>query len=141
MKLKVLPLLAGIAAIAIVAAPIAALAETPTIVAQQNTPQRKNPLTELLGLSAEQEQQLAAIQQETAKKLGGVVTPAQQQRYVTARKQGKDRQEAVAAMDLTADQQSQITAILQAAQTRSLSVFTPDQLKKLQDIQSQQGQQ
>jgi len=140
MKLKVLPLLAGIAAIAIVVAPMTSLAESPTIVAQQNAQPKKNPLTDLLGLSTEQEQKLADIQQDTAKKLGGVVTPAQQQRYITARKQGKDRQEAVAAMQLTADQQSQITAILQAAQTQSLSVFTPDQLKKLQDIQSQQGQ-
>ena len=140
MKIKVLPLLAGIAAIAIVAAPVTALAEAPTIVAQEST-QQKNPLTELLGLSTDQEQKLQAIRQDTATKLGGVVTPAQQQRYVTARKNGKNRQQAVAAMQLSEDQQKQIGQILQNAQSQSLRVFTPEQIEKLKAFQSQQGQQ
>ena len=139
MNRKLLSLLVGMAAIAIVGAPKIAMAESPVIVAQQSNPDTTNSLAALLNLSDEQKARLQSIQQETAKKLGSVVTPAQQQRYLTARKNGKSRQEAVAAMQLSADQQSQIGRILQSAQQQSFSVFTPEQIEKLKTLRSQQG--
>ena len=141
MNRKLLSLVLGMAAIAIVGAPKIALAESPVIVAQQNPQGNTNSLANLLNLSDEQKARLQSIQQETAKKLGRVVTPAQQQRYLTALNNGKSRQEALAAMQLSADQQSQINRIVKSAQQQSFGVFTPEQIEKLKKLRPQPGAQ
>ncbi len=138
MKRKFLPLLAGIASIAILAAPIAAIAESPTLVAQQNA-SSNNPF-EQLGISDTQKKQMQEIWQTTTQQLGQIVTPAQQQRFLTARKNGKSIQEARAAMQLSADQKRKISQILQSANQRSLSVLTPAQIEQLKNLRTQQSQ-
>ncbi len=136
MKLNISPLFAGIAAISMLApATITLAAAVPAIIAQQN--QQDNPL----GLTPAQQAQLQQIRKDTLEQMGRVVTQAQQQRFLTARKQGKDEKAAIAAMELTANQQQQISQILQAARQRSLRVFTPEQIEKIREIQSKRQQQ
>ena len=133
-------ILAGVAAIAMVAAPpLAATAEPAPVIAQRQQNQQQNPLVPLLGLTEEQQTQWAALQRETAEQLGKVITPAQQQRFVTARRNKKNRQQAIAAMQLTAEQQQKIRGIMQSAQTRFLGLLTPEQQEKLKQFATQQS--
>ena len=139
MKRKFLQLLAGMAAIAIVAAPVMAIAESPILIAQQNT-QFSNPFGQI-GLSDSQRKKIQAIWDIASDDIFAVVTSEQKKRFLEARNNGKTLQEAREDMELNEAQKKKIRQILKAANQRSLDVLTPEQIQKLQDLYKQQTQQ
>lgn len=125
-------ILAGVAAIAMVAAPpLAATAEPAPVVAQRQQNQQQNPLVPLLGLTEAQQTQWAALQQEAAEQLGNVITAAQQARFLTARRNGKERQEAVDVMALSDTQKTRIRQITRLSQQKFFALLTEEQQVKL----------
>ena len=131
MKCKFLPLLAGMAAIAIAAKPVIATAESPILIAQQ-TAQFAHPFKKIDDLTDSQNKQMQVIWEGATQAIFTVVTPAQQQRFLEARQNGKTLDEAREAMGLSAAQKQKISQILQEAKQQSWNILTPEQRNKVE---------
>jgi Spy/CpxP family protein refolding chaperone len=132
MKRKLLPLLAGIAAIAITAAPA---------FAQSTEPSHDFPMLSELDLTEEQKSQLEAIWESSRSEIESLLTPEQQEQFQTVRQQRQELREAREELNLSSEQKDQIRSIMQSAREEARNVLTDEQRQELrQEMRSRQGQ-
>jgi Spy/CpxP family protein refolding chaperone len=127
MKFKLSALIAGIAAIAITAAP--------TVVQAEPNNSRMNGAE--LNLTTEQKAQLQQIGQETRSQMESVLTPQQREQLKANASQAPrtgNRQAATAQLNLSDEQISKIQQIRKSSEERMQAVLTPEQLQKIRQF-------
>jgi Spy/CpxP family protein refolding chaperone len=127
MKFKLSALIAGIAAIAITAAP--------TVVQAEPNNSRMNGAE--LNLTTEQKAQLQQIGQETRSQMESVLTPQQREQLKANASQAPrtgNRQAATAQLNLSDEQISKIQQIRKSSEERMQAVLTPEQLEKIRQF-------
>lgn len=151
MKIKLMPMIGGLIALSIAAAPfiVKAQAQTPDqSTPTQTTPRNHHGKWDQLNLSDTQKAQLKTIHEETRTLIKGVLTPEQQTQIQTMMQQhqqnrqagqqaGKARHDRWASLNLTDDQKAKIKAIRDAQKTKMQAVFTPAQQQQLQQMRAQ----
>ena len=129
MKLKLMPILAGMLAIAVVTTPLAVKAEP--------NYQGKTALE----LTQQQRTQMEQIYRNTRSQMEAILTPEQKQRFQAALEQRQGMRAAIAAMNLSPQQQTQLRNIMQSARTQKDAILTSQQKQQLQEWRSQRQQQ
>lgn len=150
MKVKLIPLLAGLITFSAVTTPLIVKAQdeapaqpTPT----QTAPQRHHGKKPQLNLTDDQKQQLEQIEKDTRDQIQSVLTPDQQaqlqtlmqnrqgQRHQERSRQG--RQDFLSQLNLTDEQKAKIKDIMQQQKARRDAVFTPEQQQQMQQMRQQ----
>jgi Spy/CpxP family protein refolding chaperone len=127
MKFKVSALIAGIAAIAITAAPTVVQAE----------PNNSRMGGAELNLTTEQKAQLQQIGQETRSQIESLLTPQQREQLKANASQAPrtgNRQAATAQLNLSDEQISKIQQIRKSSEERMQAVLTAEQLEKIRQF-------
>jgi Spy/CpxP family protein refolding chaperone len=149
MKIKLMPMLAGVIAVSVAATPLIVKAQanssTQPVPTQSN--QRYQGKWDKLNLSDQQKAQLRQIHDETRTQMEAVFTPQQLEQLKAARqnrqagqaRQGKDS--IMAALNLTDAQKAKLKEIKDAKKTRMQAVLTPEQQRQLQQMRQQWQQQ
>ncbi len=152
MKIKLMPMLAGVIAVSVAATPLIVKAQanssTQPVPTQSN--QRYQGKWDKLNLSDQQKAQLRQIHDETRTQREAVFTPQQLEQLKAARqnyqtrqagqaRQGKDS--IMAALNLTDAQKAKLKEIKDAKKTRMQAVLTPEQQRQLQQMRQQWQQQ
>jgi Spy/CpxP family protein refolding chaperone len=160
MKIKLMPLLAGLITLSAVATPIIVNAQADTSTQAQpgqTTRQRHQGKWNKLGLSDTQKQQMRQIHTEMRAEIyKTVLTPQQQAQMDTARQNrqaGQNRQADpagqarqggkrgfMAALNLTDAQKTQMKTIKQSYKTRMQAILTPAQQQQLEQMRQQRQQ-
>ena len=136
MKIKFLPLLAGVAALTLIAAPMVVNAQRSNLLAQGPHKVFSN-----LNLTSEQETQLEQIRNNTDSQIAGILNPEQQQLFKSIQTQREQLHEAMMALNLTAEQKEQMHSIKESAREQMDSVLTNEQRQQLhQERQSNRNQ-
>lgn len=153
MKIKLMPLLAGLITISAVTTPLLVKAqdEAPTQ-PPQAAHQHHQGKRGQINLSDTQKQQLRQIEKETHDQIQGVLTSDQQAQLKTLMQQNRQNhqgnrqgnhqkhQDIMAQLNLSDAQKAQITAIRQAQKARMDNVFTPEQKQQMQQMRQQRQQ-
>jgi Spy/CpxP family protein refolding chaperone len=126
MKTKFLPLLAGVAAITLIAAPMVVNAQRSNLLAQGPDKVFSN-----LNLTSEQQTQFEQIRNNTDSQIAGILNPEQQQQFQSIQTQRQQLHEAMKALNLTSEQKEQMHSIKQSAKQQMDSVLTDEQLQQL----------
>jgi Spy/CpxP family protein refolding chaperone len=149
MKIKLMPMLGGLIALSVAAAPfiVKAQAQTPDQPAPaQTTHQHHQGKWDKLNLTDAQKQQLGQIGKDTHDQIQAVLTSDQQAQLKAAmqnRQAGQarqGRQNLWASLNLTDDQKAKIKAIKEAQKARMQAILTPAQQQQLQQMQQQRQQ-
>jgi Spy/CpxP family protein refolding chaperone len=149
MKIKLMPMLGGLIALSVAAAPfiVKAQAQTPDQPAPaQTTHQHHQGKWDKLNLTDAQKQQLGQIGKDTHDQIQAVLTSDQQAQLKAAmqnRQAGQarqGRQNLWALLNLTDDQKAKIKAIKEAQKARMQAILTPAQQQQLQQMQQQRQQ-
>jgi protein CpxP len=154
MKIKLMPMLGGLIALSVAAAPfiVKAQAQTPDQPAPaQTTHQHHQGKWDKLNLTDAQKQQLGQIGKDTHDQIQAVLTSDQQAQLKAAmqNRQGQNRQAGQArqgrqnlwaSLNLTDDQKAKIKAIKEAQKARMQAILTPAQQQQLQQMQQQRQQ-
>jgi Spy/CpxP family protein refolding chaperone len=149
MKIKLMPMLGGLIALSVAAAPfiVKAQAQTPDQPAPaQTTHQHHQGKWDKLNLTDAQKQQLGQIGKDTHDQIQAVLTSDQQAQLKAAmqnRQAGQarqGRQNLWASLNLTDDQKAKIKAIKEAQKNRMQAILTPAQQQQLQQMQQQRQQ-
>ncbi|MGQ4649670.1 hypothetical protein [Lyngbya aestuarii] len=119
MKIKLFPLLAGVAAIAISAAPMIANA--------QGGPGKFSNLN----LTSEQQTQLDQIRENADSQIETILSPEQAQQFQNIREQRQQGRRAMKALNLTEEQRNQMREVHQSARKQMEEVLTEEQLQQL----------
>ena len=130
MKLKVMPICAGLLAIAVVTTPLAVKAEP--------NYQGKRAAIEL---TQEQRTQMEQIYRNTRSQMEAILTPEQKQSFQAALEQRRGMRGAISAMNLSPEQQTQLRNIMQSARTQKDAILTSQQKQQLQEWRSERQQQ
>lgn len=128
MKLKLMPIFAGLLAIAVVATPLAVKAG--------GNYQGKTGLE----LTQQQRTQMEQIHRNTRSQMEAILTPEQKQRFQAALEQRQGMRSAIAAMNLSPEQQTQLRNIIQSARTQKDAILTSEQKQQLQEWRSERRQ-
>lgn len=141
MQLKLMPMLAGVIALAVTTIPLPVKAETHSnaslLVAQA---QEKGPF-QRLGLTDEQKDQMAEIRRNTRTQIEAVLTPEQKEQFQTAMENSRGVRGAIKSMNLTPEQRSQVRQIMQSSKEQMNAVLTPEQRQQLQEFRESKRQQ
>ena len=149
MTIKLMPMLGGLIALSVAAAPfiVKAQAQTPDQPAPaQTTHQHHQGKWDKLNLTDAQKQQLGQIGKDTHDQIQAVLTSDQQAQLKAAmqnRQAGQarqGRQNLWASLNLTDDQKAKIKAIKEAQKARMQAILTPAQQQQLQQMQQQRQQ-
>ncbi len=155
MKIKLMPMLAGVLVLGAVAAPFAVNAQAnpsaKPLMAQAQR-QGKQGKWAKLNLSDAQKEQMRQIRKETHDKIQGVLTQTQKDQLAAMRAsrqgqngQGQARQGrrggGMAQLNLTNEQKASIKAIMQEQKSRIEGILTTDQKQQLEQMHSQWQQQ
>jgi periplasmic protein CpxP/Spy len=158
MKIKLMPLLAGLITLSAVATPIIVQAQAGTSTQAQpgqTTRQRHQGKWDKLGLSDTQKQQMRQLHEQMRDEIyKSVLTPQQQAQVDTAkqnrqanqnnRQPGQARQGGkrgfMAALNLTDAQKTQMKTIKQSYKTRMQAILTPAQQQQLEQMRQQRQQ-
>lgn len=157
MKIKLMPMFAGVLVLGAVAAPFAVKAQAnpsakPLMAqAQQGQRQGKEGKWAKLNLTDAQKQQMSQIKKETHDKIQAILTQEQRAQMETMKQnrqaqngQGQARQGrrgGMASLNLTDDQKASIKAIMQEQKSRMEQVLTPEQRQQMEQMRSQWQQQ
>jgi Spy/CpxP family protein refolding chaperone len=149
MKLKLMPLLAGLITLSAVATPLIVKAQADTSAQAQPAQTTRQPNQgkwNKLGLSDAQKQQLRQIHDNMRAEIyKTVLTPQQQAQLDTARQNRQARQGGkrgfMASLNLTDAQKAKIKAIREAYKPRLQAVLTPEQQQRQQQMRQQRQQQ
>jgi|GEM_PF-451741 len=126
MKIKFLPLLAGVAAVTLITAPMVVNAQRSNLLAQGPHKVFSN-----LNLTAEQQTQFEQIRNNTESQIAGILNPEQQQQFQSVRAQRQQLHEAMKALNLSSEQKEQMRSIKQSAKQQMASVLTDEQRQQL----------
>lgn len=158
MKIKLMPMLAGVLVLGAVAVPFAVNAQAkssaqPLLAQAQPGQQRqgKEGKWAKLNLTDAQKEQMRAIKQETRAQIQEVFTPEQRAQLETMKQnrqaqngQGQARQGrrgGMASLNLTDDQKARIKQIMETQKSRMDQVLTAEQRQQLEQMRSQWQQQ
>ena len=156
MKIKLMPLLAGVMTLSAVATPFIVNAQTNTNnqPAPAQTTRQHQGKWDKLNLSDQQKEQLRQIHNETRTQMEAILTPQQLEQLKTARQNRQARQPGQAgqarqggkrgfmtALNLSDEQKAKIKEIMDAQKSRIQAVFTPEQQQQLQQLRQQRQQQ
>ena len=135
MKLKLVPMLIGVIAVAtLTSTPLAAFAQAQSPQTQQTQPARPR-----INLSAEQQAQFEKLQASTLSQIEAKLNPEQKKQYAAARSSGGGLIQSLGAIkDVSETQKSEIVAILQNFNSQIGNLLTEDQKKLIQQSQPQQ---
>ena len=135
MKLKLVPMLIGVIAVAtITTTPLAAFAQ-----AQSPQPQQAQPPRPRITLSAEQQAKFEQLQASTVSLIEAKLSPEQKKQYAAARAGGGGLIQSLGAIkDVSESQKSEIVGILQNFNNQIGELLTADQKKLIQQSQPQQ---
>ena len=114
MKIKLLPVLATIAAMSAIATPMIIHAQPPLQLAQEMGPPGPPPL-ENLNLSAEQKSQLDQIRANTDSQIEGILSADQKQQFQRIQQLRQQLQAAMRELNLSQQQREQMRSIHQSA--------------------------
>ncbi len=129
MKLKLMPMLAGvIAAAAMAATPLVALAQAPQTQPQTEEARPRPRIT----LSREQQAEFEAIQARTITEIETVLTPKQKAQFAAARESGEGLG---AIQDLSEPQIREIQTILESFNTALGNLLTQEQKQQIEQSQ------
>jgi Spy/CpxP family protein refolding chaperone len=140
MKIKLMPILAGVIALGVVATPLIVKAQTNTSSQAQTTHQHHQGIWDKLGLSDQQKAQIHQIHQDTHTQMQSILTPEQQAQLKAATQngQGKNHQAWRQVMaSLTSDQKAKMHELHQQEQSRIQGILTPAQQQQWQQMQQQ----
>lgn len=126
MKIKdfLMPIAAGVMAIAITATPALVKAESYQIA-------QSFPGLEGINLSQDQKTQINSIYKNIGSQFNSILTENQQKKFESIIKNGGDVQEAFAAVNLSNNQKQQLQEIIQSARSQIESVLTQEQIQQL----------
>lgn len=160
MKIKLMPMLAGVLVLGAVAAPFAVNAQANPSAkllmaqAEQGQRQGKEGKWAKLNLTDAQQQQMRQIKQETRAQIEAVLTPEQRAQMETMKqnrqgqngqrqaRQGQGRRGGMmASLNLTPEQEASIKQIMESQKARMDQVLTPEQRQQLEQMRSQWQQQ
>jgi Spy/CpxP family protein refolding chaperone len=152
MKIKLMPLLAGLITLSAVATPFVVKAQAQTPDQPTQTTHQHHGKWDKLGLSDQQKAQLEQIRKDTHTQIQAVLTPDQQAQIKTLmqNRQGQNhqagqahqgRQNLWASLNLTDAQKAKIKAIRDAQKSSMQAVLTPAQQQQLQQMRQQWQQQ
>jgi Spy/CpxP family protein refolding chaperone len=160
MKIKLMPMLAGVLLLGAVAAPFAVNAQASPSAqrllaqAQQGQRQGKEGKWAKLNLSDAQKQQMRQIKEETRAQIEAVLTSEQRAQMETMKqnrqgqngqrqaRQGQGRRGGMmASLNLTSEQQARIKEIMQSQKARMDQVLTAEQRQQMEQMRSQWQQQ
>ncbi|HEY9710255.1 MAG TPA: hypothetical protein V6D48_18750 [Oculatellaceae cyanobacterium] len=135
MKLKLVPMLIGVLAVAtITTTPLAAFAQ-----AQSPQPQQAEPPRPRINLSAEQQAEFEKLQASTVSQIEAKLNPEQKKQYADARASGGGLIQSLGAIKNVSEiQKSEIVEILQNFNSKIGNLLTEDQKKLIEQSQSQQ---
>jgi periplasmic protein CpxP/Spy len=143
MKIKLMPMLAGAVALTVVATPLIVKAQANTssqpLLAQANRQDRQGKWDKL-NLSAQQQEQLRQIQEETRAQMQAILTPEQQEQFNTARQNRQGSWSGKTALNLSEEQKVQMRQIMEAKKSRMQAILTPAQQQQLEQMRQQWGQ-
>lgn len=130
MKLKLMPIFAGLFVIAVVTTPF-------VVQAGPNYQGQKAGLE----LTQEQQNQMQQIRRNTRSEIEAILTSEQKQQFQAALEQRRGMRSAIAAMNLSPEQQTQLRNIMQSAKAQKDALLTSEQKQQLQERRSQRQQQ
>jgi len=141
MKIKLIPLLAGLITVSAVATPFVVKAQAPSQSAQ-TTQQHHQGKGAGINLSDAQKTQMREIAKETHDQIQAVLTAEQKEKLKTLmqNRQGQNRQgrqNVMAQLNLSEAQKTKIKEIMQAQKARMDNVFTPEQKQQMQQMRAQ----
>ncbi len=126
MKIKFLSLLAGVAAVTLITAPMVVNAQRSNLLAQGPHQVFSN-----LNLTSEQQTQFEQIRNNTDSQIAGILNPGQQQQFQSIKAQRQQLHEAMKALNLTSEQKEQMRSIKQSARQQMGNVLTDEQRQQL----------
>jgi Spy/CpxP family protein refolding chaperone len=142
MKIKLMPMLAGVIALGVVATPLVVKAQANT--SDQPVPAQSKhhhqSIWDKLGLSDQQKAQIHQIHQDTHTQMQSILTQEQQDQLKAATQngQGKNHQAWRQVMaSLTSDQKAKMQELRQQEKSRTEGILTPDQKQQWQQMQQQ----
>lgn len=162
MKIKLMPLLAGVISLSVVATPFLVKAQangSNQPVPTQSNKDRHGGKWNKLNLSDAQKAELKKIHDETRTQMQAVLTAEQQAQLKTMMesrqrersqgqkpeagqaRQGRGKKNLWASLNLTEAQQAKMKAIKDAQKSRIQAVFTPEQKQQMQQMRQQWEQQ
>jgi periplasmic protein CpxP/Spy len=139
MKIKLIPLLAGLITLSAVATPLVVKAQDAPMPAQ-TTHQHHQDIWSQLNLTNQQKEQLRQIDNDTRTQMQAVFTPDQQAQMKAAMQNhqpGQGRRLGMAALNLSDAQKAKIKEIMQAQEARKQAILTPNQQQQLQQMHQQ----
>ena len=146
MKIKLMPMLAGVIALGVVATPLIVKAQANT--SDQPVPAQSKhhhqSIWDKLGLSDQQKAQIHQIHQDTHTQMQSILTQAQQAQLQapTPNGQGKNHQAWRQVMaSLSSDQKAKMHELKQQEHSRIQAVLTPAQQQQWQQLHQQMRQQ
>jgi periplasmic protein CpxP/Spy len=156
MKIKLMPLLANVVAVGVLAVPFVANASTinrgQPLLAQtgegqiQTNPRRHKGPWAKLNLSETQKQQMQELQKETRGKIQSVFTEEQKAKLKAAReqsRQGQNRQsrkDIMASLNLTEEQKAKMKLIRQEQKAKMNNILSDEQKAQLEQMRSSRKQ-
>ncbi len=136
MKIKLLPLVAGIATLSIVAAPFILNAQKSNAFPPEGPP----GLAEL-NLTPEQQAKFDQMRDNVDSQIEGILSPQQQQHFQKVRELREELRQEMEALNLTEDQKKQMHSFMRANRDQMDDILTDEQKQKLrQRMQSRMGE-
>lgn len=133
MNIKILPLLASVAAITLTTAPLAIQSPAQAYPASR--------FSQELNLTAEQIAQMEQIRENIKSQMEAVLTPEQQQQIQTMRTEGRQQGRAMKSLNLSEAQRTQMREIHRSAREQMQNVLTEEQRQQLRELkESRWGQ-
>lgn len=143
MKIKLMPLLAGVIALGITTTPLIAKAQSGFSNQPSPTQSSRHSEWDQLGLSDQQKEQILQIHRDTRAKIQSLLTQDQQDQIQAAMQNGQGKnpqawQQVTAS--ITSDQKTQIRDLLQQEQSKIKDVLTPAQQQQWKQMREQRQQ-
>ena len=137
MKIKLLPLVAGIATLSIVAAPFILNAQKSNAFPPEGPP----PGLAGINLTSEQQAKFDQMRDSVDSQIEGILTPQQQQHFRRVRELRQELRQEMEALNLSEDQKKQMHSFMRANRDQMDNILTDEQKQKLrQEMQSHMGE-
>jgi periplasmic protein CpxP/Spy len=128
MKIKLLPLVAGIATLSIVTAPFILNAQKSNAFPPDGPPGLAG-----LNLTPEQQAKFDQMRDSVESQIEGILTPQQQQHFRKVRELRQQLKQEMEALNLTEDQKNQMHSFMRANRDQMDDILTDEQKQKLRE--------
>lgn len=128
MKIKLLPLVAGIATLSLLTAPLILNAQKSNAFPPEGPPGLAG-----LNLTPDQQAKLDKMRDSVDSQIEGILTPQQQQNFRRVRELRQELRQEMEALNLTEDQKNQMHSFMRANRDQMDSILTDEQKQKLRE--------